>query len=545
MGTIKLKPPRLPRFGPDIRDLADAVNTAEVMRKELQHFFDNMQLLVGGVPAYVIAAADASPKAKAVADFVCDGQNDEQELFAALAELKKVGGGAVLFSEGTFYIDQAYSTITDVPPQLLLLGSGSKTVLRARNGSADKILDFNATGARITIKDLTLRTETAQGYALRAANYSGVVVDGVTILGGEIQASDCEAVIITNSVVDWRNVSGIVAGWPIELSRCREVVVDSCEFIRAPGVWITASTTTEQRIVITGNTVWAERPGDAFHLYGGNLLCFGNIVYAPDGRGFHITASSGIVFGNVIRFPLNEGVKITDSTRLMLVDNRIHGAGMDGVVLDGCENCVVSGNIISHVGSWVGSYVGVRLTNSAKQCIVMNNSIVVTDWSLQYGILVEQGVDGTLIYGNDLRYCNSTDGAVGDFGTNTAFGPNFTTGSPAGAVTSIGLFGDATRLSGAVSLKAGAGIQLAIDEVNKVVEIASPPDGVLSLRREGMADGLAGDVQLRAGDGVEIVQDTAARRLTIQVVQYMEPLTDGSGSFLTDVAGDVLTGRLA
>lgn len=51
---VKLRPPRLPKFGPEIRTLADHVRTSEIMRRELEHFFSNMTLLVTEDPSEVV-----------------------------------------------------------------------------------------------------------------------------------------------------------------------------------------------------------------------------------------------------------------------------------------------------------------------------------------------------------------------------------------------------------------------------------------------------------------------------------------------------------
>lgn len=64
---------------------------------------------VRGEPALIIAASDASDRSKAIADYVCDGTADEQEVITALAALP-AGGGKIVFSEGTFNFTHSYSS---------------------------------------------------------------------------------------------------------------------------------------------------------------------------------------------------------------------------------------------------------------------------------------------------------------------------------------------------------------------------------------------------------------------------------------------------
>lgn len=66
----------------------------------------------GGTPTFFVAASDASVHSREIADFLCDGTNDEVQINAAIAALP-AGGGRVLLSEGTFYIGAAVIINTD------------------------------------------------------------------------------------------------------------------------------------------------------------------------------------------------------------------------------------------------------------------------------------------------------------------------------------------------------------------------------------------------------------------------------------------------
>ena len=78
--------------------------------------------LAAGAPyaCLVVAASDAPAKAKATADYVCDGTHDEVEIQAAIDVAYAAGGGQVQLTAGTFYlqaptgVDECYGTCTTV-----------------------------------------------------------------------------------------------------------------------------------------------------------------------------------------------------------------------------------------------------------------------------------------------------------------------------------------------------------------------------------------------------------------------------------------------
>jgi len=67
---------------------------------------------------FFIASSNASQEVKDLADFVCDGTNDELVVNDAISQLPDIyssgrRGGVILFSEGNFYFEDPIS-ITEV-----------------------------------------------------------------------------------------------------------------------------------------------------------------------------------------------------------------------------------------------------------------------------------------------------------------------------------------------------------------------------------------------------------------------------------------------
>ncbi|MCG3204089.1 MAG: hypothetical protein KCHDKBKB_00792 [Elusimicrobia bacterium] len=98
---------------------------------------------------------------------------------------------------------------------------------------------------------------------------------------------------------------------------------------------------------------------------------------------------------------------------------------------------------------------------------------------------------------------NPADG-TGDVTVSTAGG---------GGVTSLKKTGEATSLTGDVSLEQGAGMQLTQDDPNDKIVIANA--GVTGLRKEGEASPLIGDVKLEGTGGITLIQDQPNNKIQI------------------------------
>lgn len=88
-----------------------------------------------------------------------------------------------------------------------------------------------------------------------------------------------------------------------------------------------------------------------------------------------------------------------------------------------------------------------------------------------------------------------------------------TVSSAGGGVTSLKKTGEATALTGAVSLEQGAGMQLTQDDPNNKISIANA--GVTGLRKLGEAAPLTGDVNLEAGANISLTQDGPNNKVVI------------------------------
>lgn len=103
------------------RDIADLMRRGDWR-------FDAPEVAAGGIPTMFVAAANATAKSQALADYVCDGTDDHVEINAAINAAiagSDTYGGRVLLSEGEF---STSDTIT-VGPGITLAGFNVATYI--------------------------------------------------------------------------------------------------------------------------------------------------------------------------------------------------------------------------------------------------------------------------------------------------------------------------------------------------------------------------------------------------------------------------------
>lgn len=120
--------------------------------------------LLGWIPltnavTVTVAAHDAAEASKARAEFVCDGQGDQDEINAAIRALP-AAGGTVQLSEGTFDIRRIEGELGGVlitRSHVTLAGQGAATLLRQADGQETNVIRILGEGVgHITIRDLAI-----------------------------------------------------------------------------------------------------------------------------------------------------------------------------------------------------------------------------------------------------------------------------------------------------------------------------------------------------------------------------------------------------
>ena len=91
---------------------ADDSETLRLADSENILFLENIRKMPSTI---IVAASDSSDKDKIIADYVCDGLNDEVEIQKAISDLNTAGTcGTVLLCDGTYFIDSLYYSGNDI-----------------------------------------------------------------------------------------------------------------------------------------------------------------------------------------------------------------------------------------------------------------------------------------------------------------------------------------------------------------------------------------------------------------------------------------------
>ena len=134
----------------------------------------------------VVASADSSEKDKSVADYICDGTNDEVEIQSAINDIAVNGGdGNVVLTVGNFYIDRFYEKTGADMMTAIIIPTGVKTINIL--GAVDSSNPANqGIGTRINVTSTGLSYVTEQSSLFSVAsrdlntlvnNYSGMYIE--------------------------------------------------------------------------------------------------------------------------------------------------------------------------------------------------------------------------------------------------------------------------------------------------------------------------------------------------------------------------------
>lgn len=143
--------------------------------KEMQRWADDFYTtcLPSGAATITIAASNASTKARALCDYVCDGVDDQEQFHLAFVDILALGGGRILLSEGTFACSAG---IVDVP----FYGRGAANVTLQGQGRGATII-----ASTFSTSDSVLVSE-GDNYHLCDLTFDGTGVTGTSAYGVEI-----------------------------------------------------------------------------------------------------------------------------------------------------------------------------------------------------------------------------------------------------------------------------------------------------------------------------------------------------------------------
>lgn len=353
---------------------------------------------------YVVAASNASALAKAGADYLCTGTNDQVQIQNALNALPS-GGGAIVLSEGLFSI----AADVNVSSNASLFGVGRATILQAAAATQPNI--FNCTGsAHILIANLTIDGNKANvtSLGIQYTHENGIYMNGGTddVTIRDCWIHDCQVsgimanggstnLMIANNRLynNYDNQIYIRAQNTSPYTVCSygTVVGNICNNGSFSGIQILGSS----YFSITGNTCYSNGPtsgqGDGCGSEGASHCAFAdNVCYNNGAQGINIrgtnevgtTQSSShiVVSGNIIYNHLGTGgdaggVGISDVNDLEVSGNKLYnnyyGMNAAAVFGNGVNDLKIHGNHIK--GS---TAIGIRLNPGAGKTYEIDGNFI-------------------------------------------------------------------------------------------------------------------------------------------------------------------------
>jgi hypothetical protein len=328
----------------------------------------------------VVATQDSSVRSKSFADFVGDGEGDQEEINAAIRALPAVGG-TVLLMEGTYDIRRVEGKLGGVlieRSDVTLSGQGSATkLIQAPQQETNVIRIIGSDVGHITIRDLYVdanRDENPLGEGDENVSHSRFEFCGIKAYyqepGGPGGQANHNIIIENCYVLNARRLGIMLEGSNMRVLNnvLGNAMSDSVEILTGPG---------EIRgnyVEITGRThvaIGSDR--------GDNIVMANNIIHVKDGGdidiGFRSWSDSHrhVITDNVVTVePGGKCGKAVDARGFgaVISGNNFHSATDKLVLSVGAGNSIVTGNFFENV------IVEVNDTTETNRPILINNNIL-------------------------------------------------------------------------------------------------------------------------------------------------------------------------
>jgi len=328
----------------------------------------------------VVAAHDSSVRSKGLADFVGDGEGDQEEINAAIRALP-VAGGTVMLMEGTYDIRRVEGKLGGVlieRSNVTLAGQGAATKLIQAPQQETNVIRIIGSGVgHITVRDLYVdanRDQNPLGEGDPNVSHARFEFCGIKAYyqepGGPGGQPNHNITIENCYVLNSRRLGIMLEGSNMRVINnvLGNAMSDSVEILTGPG---------EIRgnyVEITGRThvaIGTDR--------GDNIIMAHNIVHVKEGGdidiGFRSWADSHrhVITGNVLTVDPGGKCGVAIDARgfgAVISGNNIYSATEKLLVKLGAGNSIVTGNVFENVS------IEVDDTTELNKPILVNNNIL-------------------------------------------------------------------------------------------------------------------------------------------------------------------------
>jgi len=294
-----------------------------------------------------IASSNSRPESKALANFICDGVNDNVEIQQAIDSL--TDGGRIVLSEGQFNIG---NTIV-IKPKISLVGMGKQaTVLFLQNGANTNMIQ--------TLSDTLywqspyIANMTLNGNKANNPGSGYVVPKGILLM-------NCQHAVLENlEIYNFKDYGIALSGSSSSLYglglRIVNLNIENC----FGGIW---TGNYFYDLFITNSNIGNNSGGNGLVLPPGSLVSnchiWGNLT------GIYVSGDKVSITNSVIESISGHGIRIAND-RVMVSNCLIQYCGGNGIFIDWHYHCIIKGNIIINNYSW-GIY-----ENGDKNIIIGN-----------------------------------------------------------------------------------------------------------------------------------------------------------------------------
>jgi len=384
-----------------------------------------------------VAASNSSEKAKALANMVCDGVDDQAEINRAISNTEE--GGLVVLASGTYNISSSIRLSSGIT----LMGEGSGTLLKVAD-DIDKdvhvIVNDSPVGGNsdMTVKDLRLdgnmanrlsgnqtgiyfqnvARATIQDIRITDFSFFGILLEG----GGYNKISGVHGYDTEDNIITLHGSSNNVIEGNI-LTHARASVA------RAILLYDGADNN-----IINGN-ICSHNGDEGILILGGNSNIVTNNQCSGNGdQGIEINgaflgvtgADHNVIAGNVCSDNGTDGITLNRDSRFNLInDNQCMRNVARGIAVFKASDNLLNGNACVANGR-SNIFVGSDFTLTASYNSLIGNLLRIGDtenFEPIYGIQIyNEYVNGTIAGDNDL-FNSGTDGEFHDAGTGTLYDP--------------------------------------------------------------------------------------------------------------------------
>ncbi len=320
------------------------------------------------IPTRLVAASDADGWVKLIADRVCDGVSDEEDVNWAIDDLP-AALGEVALSEGTFAIN---NPLLADRAGLTLSGRGYSTHLRVNNNRAVNCIEVSADA--VTVKDLRIdgnadNNPTAGNEDLQNGIYFNAAGSNSMVMHCWIHQCRQTGIHVDGDVANHLNISGCnfyedkawgirgVGDWSV-ISNC---TFDSCG---NGGVWAG-----QNQGALKGCTFYNCSIGVATS---GSMWAITGNTFGECANSIQVSTNYNAVSGNEIYMFHNIGIDVTGNYNT-IGPNTIHQSSNtngdlgNGIEISGDENAIIGNNVQSNHGT------GINIAAAADRTLVDGN----------------------------------------------------------------------------------------------------------------------------------------------------------------------------